>query len=476
MNTEERIATAIAMMILLGLMLGCVSHSAAVARAREAVKRTQEVKIVTREQVKQLAQLSDNATKEDAVAILGQPNFDSGGAGDQRSAMIQALGEDYVYQYVDTVPTENSWGLSEGVTLHYRTAQMVPGKPLSSLTVFLRNKRIDSYHWLDSSQLLPEADLAKVKPLMKVVSRRQLQESLGLPNRLGGFKHCIYAFQPPASVAALGLDALEARWEGDSQNELKFVGFQPGISWAYEEMDFSKMSAADREAMVKAGRQTLERMQKKQNTAGSSPQASRASMVTEYHALLERELVSHGHIESSQWVERSQGVLKKLQPLLPNNFGPIRLVVLQSNAFNACAMRRGRDITLILYAGLLEHLVDDHELAFVVAHELSHIRLGHLYVPLGYMLQNWGGVGPLASNFYRWSQADEHGADLMAAQLVAGAGFNPSAGLSFLAKAQERNPPPAELRFSTHPEHEARRIMLNWYLDFLELKQNGRRS
>jgi hypothetical protein len=476
MSMTRRIMTAIAIMTLLGLMLGCGSHSAAVARAREAVKRTQEVKIVTREQVEQLAQLSGNATKEDVVAILGQPNFDSGGAGDQRSAMIQALGQDYVYQYVDTVPTENSWGLSEGITLHYSTAQMAPGEPLSSLTVFLRNNRIDSYHWLDFSQLLPEADLAKVKPLMKVVSRRQLQESLGLPNRLGGIKHCIYAFQPPAIVAVLGLDALEARWEGDSQNELKFVSFQPSISWAYEETNFSKMSAADREAMVKAGRQTLERMQKKQSIAGGNPQVSRASMVTEYHALLERELVSHGHIESSQWVERSQGVLRKLQPLLPNNFGPIRLVVLQSNAFNACAMRRGRDITLILYAGLLERLADDHELAFVVAHELSHISLGHLYVPLGYILQNWGGVGPFGSQFYRWSRSDEHAADLMAAQLVAGAGFNPSAGLSFLAKAQERNPSPAELRFSTHPEHEARRIMLNWYLEYMGLKRDGRRS
>jgi hypothetical protein len=475
MERLKRIATAIAMMILLGLMFGCGGHSAAVTGAKETLARMQEVKTITREQIAQLAQLSDNATKEDVVAILGQPNMDTSGMGDQRSAMIQTHGEDYVYQYVDTVP--DGFGLSGRVALQYNTSgQVTPGKPISGLTVTLRNNRFESYAWISNDQLLPETALAKVKPLMKVVSRRQLYESLGPPNRFGGFKYCNYALQAPPSIAALGLDALEARWEGGSQNELKFVSIQPVFTWKHEEMDLVKMSSADRKAIIKASEQFKERSRKKPGMAAGNHQVSRASMVTEYHALLERELRAHGHIESSQWVERSQGVLKKLEPLLPNNFGPIRLVVLQSNAFNACAMRRGWDVTLIIYTGLLEHLADDDELAFVVAHELSHISLGHLYVPVNDMIQLWGGVGALASNWYRMSQVDEHGADLMAAQLVAGAGFNPSAGLSFLLKAQERNPSPAELRFSTHPEHEARRIMLNWYLGFLGLKKVGGRS
>jgi hypothetical protein len=493
MKRTKLIFNAIVILTFLPLVHGCATHTAQlVAQANELAAKAsqysmqsetplaslQEVKTIARNQIEQLAQLGENATKEDVVAILGPPNMDSSamGGGDPRSAMMQTYGQDFVYQYVDTLPTEYSWGLSGSVTLHYNTGKLVPGQSISGLDVFLMNNRFARYMWNGKDQLLPEASLAEVKPLVGVVRRGQLYESLGPPNRVGSSKLCVYVFQVPAAIAALGVDSLEARWEGTSQDELKFVSIQPGFAWKHEEIDFKKMSSQDRKAMLKSMEQFQERNRKQPGTALSNPRISRSSLVTEYQALLERELRDHGHIETGPWVDRAERVIKRLQPLLSNDFGPIRLAVLQSKAFNACAMRRGRDITVMLYAGLLDHLTNDDELAFVIAHELSHISLGHLYAPTNFLIQYFQGTevfSPMVSNFYRMSQIDEHGADLLAAQLLGKAGFNASAGLAFLAKAQELNPPPANLRFSTHPEHETRRILLSWYLEFLGLKNAG---
>jgi hypothetical protein len=441
MNMKRPIFIAIAIASLLALGSGCSTAPRNFGGP---------VKAVTPEQVARLSMLNETATEADVVAILGQPSSRGSYA---RSDMVRAFGEGYAYEYHDTLPEDQRAASVVSTILGYQTAELAVGKEITYLAVFIREGRYVGYFWQGSGQLLPSELLAEVKSLTRLTDRQHLHAVLGPPNRGGGMKHALYAFRAPASLEAIGFDSLLVIWEGQNPDELLFKSVQPSFTLNFE---LGKPQAFG--SAKKVSRQP-------------DRQVSRNELVSQYHALVEKEMCSNQHVTTGSQVERCQRVLKQLRPTLPNDFGSMQLVVLGSDAFNACAMRRGKEISMLMYSGLLERISDDQELAFVMAHELSHVALGHLYVPSSYFLKLSKDSG--LTTLYRSSQADELSADLHAAQLLARAGFNPSAGLSFLLKAQEYNPPPAELRFSTHPEHEARRILLNWYLDFLGLKKAG---
>jgi len=291
---------------------------------------------------------------------------------------------------------------------------------------------------MDSSQLFPAEMLEAAKPLLKSPTRQELQTNLGPPNYFFSKEELTYAFRVPTAVSGLAVDSLRLRWECNREDRCKFLDIQPSFNWTF--LGFSDLQLA-----------------------GNSLKDLRASMVSQYQAFVEKELAATRHIDVGQRPEQCEAILNRLRPTLTKELGPVRLNILQSNTFNACAIRRGREIQLVMYAGLLDQIRDESELAFVMAHELGHMALGHLYVPLDYMVKVMPKVG------YHFSQSDEYAADLYAAQLLARAGFNPSACLTFLSKAQERNPMPDEVRFSTHPLHEARRILLSWYLGYMGL-------
>ncbi len=84
---------------------------------------------------------------------------------------------------------------------------------------------------------------------------------------------------------------------------------------------------------------------------------------------------------------------------------------------------------IILTRGLVQIIENQDELAFVVAHELGHLKLGHL-------VQNSNALPALAERTVSHRQLIERelDADKFAVDLLMKSGFNPGSGLKLLGK------------------------------------------
>jgi len=132
---------------------------------------------------------------------------------------------------------------------------------------------------------------------------------------------------------------------------------------------------------------------------------------------------------------------------------------------NACAIPGGH---IYVNQGLLDCPgLSDDELAFVLAHEITHIEKKHGLKQMRKALPLSLAVGEIDSesakeiasivlNIYRAgrSRKDEEEADIKGFELLVKAGYDPSAGLSFMRRLEtlsKDNPDPFELLFATHP-------------------------
>lgn len=169
----------------------------------------------------------------------------------------------------------------------------------------------------------------------------------------------------------------------------------------------------------------------------------------------------------------------RLAASIPGAKFPYQFKVVDVSDINAFALPGGY---MYLNRGLIEAAKNEGQLAGVMAHEMSHVALRHgtnqaskAYMGqtglglLGGLLSNDSGstdktiaaVGGFGLNalFLKFSRADEEQADIVGAQTMAKAGYNPQDMVDFfemLRAQQTRDPSKVEQFFSSHPAPEDR--------------------
>ena len=138
-----------------------------------------------------------------------------------------------------------------------------------------------------------------------------------------------------------------------------------------------------------------------------------------------------------------------------------RFGVLDTDAINAFAAPGG---VVLVTSGLLRQLSSEDEFAAVLAHEIAHVVREHHYQVILRSRQSETvvrglrvdpGLSRASAQFYTrgLDAASEHEADLLGVQLLARAGYDPSAALSVLERldALGTADPRVALMASTHP-------------------------
>jgi Zn-dependent protease with chaperone function len=167
-------------------------------------------------------------------------------------------------------------------------------------------------------------------------------------------------------------------------------------------------------------------------------------------------------------------IIGRLAAKAPGARYPYAIKAVNDPAINAFALPGG---PMYVNRGLVEAARSEAELASVLAHEMAHVALRHgthqaskAYLGqaglgiLGGLLGKNGGntaqivnaVGGLGLNavFLKFSRDAEYQADLIGAQIMAKAGYNPTAMADFfglLRSEQGRDPGKVERFFSDHP-------------------------
>ena len=167
-------------------------------------------------------------------------------------------------------------------------------------------------------------------------------------------------------------------------------------------------------------------------------------------------------------------IIRKLAAQAPGARYPYAIKAVNASEINAFSLPGG---PMYVNRGLLEAARSEAELAGVLAHEMSHVALRHgthqaskAYLSqaglgiLGGLLGKNGGntativnaIGGLGLNaaFLKFGRDAEYQADLLGAEIMAGAGYNPVAMADFfelLRSQQGRDPGKLERFFSDHP-------------------------
>lgn len=165
---------------------------------------------------------------------------------------------------------------------------------------------------------------------------------------------------------------------------------------------------------------------------------------------------------------------KRLAAVLPGARFPYRFKVVNASEINAFALPGGY---MYVNRGLIEAAANEGQLAGVLAHEMSHVALRHgthqaskAYLGqaglgvLGGLLGKKegstgrviGAVGGFGLNalFLKFSRTDEEQADILGAQTMAKAGYDPKDMVDFfevLRAKQNHDPGKVEQFFSSHP-------------------------
>jgi predicted Zn-dependent protease len=144
-----------------------------------------------------------------------------------------------------------------------------------------------------------------------------------------------------------------------------------------------------------------------------------------------------------------------------------RFAVVNSSAVNAFAAPGGY---VLLSSGLLKLLDSEHELAYVIAHEVAHVTRKHHHKVIRRQQladaarrelqaeetdQDLLKVTQMSAQIYArgLDRTAEFEADRLGVETMVRAGYDPTASVDVLAKliALQGNDPRAELLFSTHP-------------------------
>jgi Zn-dependent protease with chaperone function len=168
------------------------------------------------------------------------------------------------------------------------------------------------------------------------------------------------------------------------------------------------------------------------------------------------------------------GLGMRLASVAPGADYPYQFKVVNASDINAFALPGGY---LYFNRGLIEAARTEGQLAGVVAHEIAHVALRHgtnqaskaylsqmgLGVMAGLTGRNGGSTGRtidavggfgLNALFLKFSRTDEEQADVVGAQIMARAGYDPQDMVDFfemLRSTQAHDPGRVEQFFSTHP-------------------------
>jgi Zn-dependent protease with chaperone function len=183
---------------------------------------------------------------------------------------------------------------------------------------------------------------------------------------------------------------------------------------------------------------------------------------------------------------------ERLGAVAPGAEYPYQFKVVNASDINAFALPGGY---LYVNRGLIEAAQNEGQLAGVMAHEMAHVALRHgtsqaskAYVAeagLGILggligkddpseeerIAAIGGFG-LNALFLKYSRTAEEQADIIGAQMMAAAGYDPADMVEFfeiLANEQDRNPGKVEQFFSSHPAPANRAARINEEIELLDV-------
>jgi len=172
-----------------------------------------------------------------------------------------------------------------------------------------------------------------------------------------------------------------------------------------------------------------------------------------------------GLVTDPQLVARVQDVAGQLIPWVPRKDVTYHVGILQDSTFNAMALPGGY---VYVNYGLLRHTVSKDELAFVLAHELTHVSEKHGLKRLKGMLAvslldrllrgqiSDSDIAQLAvaAIAAKYSRQDEKEADLNGVELMSRAGYNPAGALTAMRRMEtlhREQPDIVQALLATHP-------------------------
>jgi Zn-dependent protease with chaperone function len=187
---------------------------------------------------------------------------------------------------------------------------------------------------------------------------------------------------------------------------------------------------------------------------------------------------------------------RRLAAVAPGADYPYQFKVVNVSDINAFALPGGY---LYLNRGLIETAKDEGQLAGVMAHEMAHVALRHgtnqasqAYLGqagLGVLAGLMGGkkestqrvVGALGgfgmnALFLKFSRTDEEQADIVGAQMMAKAGYDPQDMVDFfevLRGKQSREPSRVEQFFSSHPPPSDRAARIRREMRMLTIRETA---
>ena len=149
--------------------------------------------------------------------------------------------------------------------------------------------------------------------------------------------------------------------------------------------------------------------------------------------------------ENRKRLPRVQGIGARLTPHLRRKGIQYRFHVLESPRINAYSMPGGQ---ILVLRGLLDAVHSDDELAYVIAHEISHVDLRHCIERCQYeqRLNQLGKLIDLTRSLatQSYSKYQELDADAHAIRLMQDAGYDSRASLRLIHRMRQASPP-------THP-------------------------
>jgi Zn-dependent protease with chaperone function len=183
---------------------------------------------------------------------------------------------------------------------------------------------------------------------------------------------------------------------------------------------------------------------------------------------------------------------KRLAAVVPGANYPYQFKVVNASDINAFALPGGY---LYLNRGLIEAARNEGQLVGVMAHEMAHVALRHgtNQASKAYLGQAGLGVmGGLAGNssstqktigavggfglnalFLKFSRTDEEQADVVGAQMMAKAGYDPKDMVDFfemLRSTKDRDPGKVEQFFSSHPAPKDRAARIRKEMKMLDIR------
>ncbi|MBQ3686615.1 MAG: M48 family metalloprotease [Treponema sp.] len=171
---------------------------------------------------------------------------------------------------------------------------------------------------------------------------------------------------------------------------------------------------------------------------------------------------------------------------MPDIYNGYHVGILDTKEINAISTPGGH---ILVTRGLLECAASEDELAAVIAHEVGHIQLKHavksirtsrgneatqsLFSAAGSILTGGSyqeGLGSAAGSLMTtlsttgYSKTLEYEADVKAADLMAGAGYNPEALATMLEGLQEREKTQTAGMVKTHPSASSRLLQVRGHI------------